>query len=187
MLNTKYFIVQGENNQPKAIQNPDAYGHAWPVASLIAAADADDELSLLDSTDLRTTAVVAKSIVESMAMQTEGYDTAGTVVLTSFKENELVYSTQFSSDALVVFSEIYYRGNKDWISTIDDKPIEHFRANYILRAMKVPSGSHTIKFRFDPPSYSKGQWVDFGASIVVLGLVFAAVWSTFKGTKTEQS
>jgi hypothetical protein len=187
MLNTKYFIVQGENNQPKAIQNPDAYGHAWPVASLIAAADADDELSLLDSTDLRTTAVVAKSIVESMSMQTEGYDTGGTVVLTSFKENELVYSTQFSSDALVVFSEIYYRGNKDWISTIDDKPIEHFRANYILRAMKVPAGSHTIKFRFDPPSYSKGQWVDFGASIVVLGLVFAAVWSTFKGTKTEQS
>lgn len=187
MLNTKYFIVQGDNNQPKAIQNPDAYGHAWPVEGIMEAMDADEELSLLDSTDLRAKAIVAKATMEAEGLTKEGYDTNGSVVLTSFKPNELVYTTQFSKEALVVFSEVYYRGNKDWVSTIDDQPASHFRANYILRAMKIPPGSHTIKFRFDPPSYSIGQWVDFGASLIVLGLALASVWLTFKRSKTGQS
>jgi uncharacterized membrane protein YfhO len=69
---------------------------------------------------------------------------------------------------VVVFSEIYYPG---WVSTIDGQPVEHGRADYILRAMNVPAGKHTIEFRFDPQSLHVTDNISYVA-LALLALLF---------------
>jgi uncharacterized membrane protein YfhO len=67
---------------------------------------------------------------------------------------------------LAVFSEIYYPHG--WKSFIDGREVPYFRADYALRAMVVPAGTHTIEFRFAPQSLKTGQAVSWAGSILVL-------------------
>jgi uncharacterized membrane protein YfhO len=64
-----------------------------------------------------------------------------------------VYKTKTSKDQLAVFSEVYYA--PDWRAYIDGKPADYFRANYILRAMVIPAGEHTIEFKCEAPKLYK--------------------------------
>ena len=92
-------------------------------------------------------------------------DSLSAVRLTSYKPNHLVYETSSSKDGIVVFSEIYYPG---WLATIDGKPAEIARTNYILRAMNVPAGKHTIEMSFDPKSIHITESIAYGGLILLL-------------------
>ena len=49
MLNSKYFIVKGQNNQPIAQRNPNALGNAWFVSDIIIVDNSDEENSKVRS------------------------------------------------------------------------------------------------------------------------------------------
>ena len=63
------------------------------------------------------------------------------------------------------FLEVYYPG---WKATIDGQPVEIARANYILRAISVPAGKHTITMTFDPESLHITERIAYGGLIVLL-------------------
>ena len=84
----------------------------------------------------------------------------------------------------MVFSEIYYEAG--WQAYLDGQPVEHIRANYILRAMQVPAGKHTIEFRFAPKSYEIGNTVSMISSIVLLLVIAGAVFYGVKKKPTEE-
>ena len=69
---------------------------------------------------------------------------------------------------MAVFSEIYYGPDKGWQAYIDGVKAPHFRANYALRAMKVPQGDHEIKFRFEPKSYKIGEMISLIFSLLII-------------------
>jgi uncharacterized membrane protein YfhO len=71
-----------------------------------------------------------------------------------------------STPQLAVFSEIYYP--KGWKSFIDGKETAHVQADYVLRAMVIPSGKHEIEFKFEPQSYYLGNKVSMASSILLL-------------------
>lgn len=48
MLNTKYFITQGQGGQPQPQQNPNALGNAWFVSDYKVVSNADREIAYLD-------------------------------------------------------------------------------------------------------------------------------------------
>ena len=94
-------------------------------------------------------------------------DTAASIRLTAYEPNRLVYEYESAAPCVAVFSEIYYPG---WTSTVDGRPAPHGRADYILRAMALPAGRHTVEFRFDPRSLHVTEAVSYaGTALLALG------------------
>jgi hypothetical protein len=187
MLNTKYFISQGTNGQPQAQLNPDALGNAWTVSEVKMVSNANEEMAALDSLNPATTAVVDIRFSKYLENVKPSSDSTNKIQLTEYKPNKLTYEFNSPNKEVVVFSENYYKGNEDWISSIDGKEAPHFRANYVLRAMIIPTGKHTIEFVFKPITVEKGRKIDFGASIAWVLFAVGAIFMDFRNRKEEDA
>ena len=176
MLNTRYFILPaGQQGQTVPILNPYAYGNAWFVDQVQYVDNANEEIDALHTADPAGTAVVDARFKEVLKGLTESHrDSLSTIRLTSYEPNRLVYETENSGDAVAVFSEIYYPDG--WQATIDGQPVTLGRADYILRALHIPAGKHTVEMRFDPQSLHLTEGIAYTAlALMVIG-VMAAVW-----------
>lgn len=171
MLNTKYLIY---NPEAAPLVNPTPCGNAWFVSEIKNAENADAELAALKSFNSHKTAIIGKEFEKEIAGFTPSADSAATIKLTEYKPNHLTYESNSSKEGLAVFSEIYYA--KGWKVSIDGKEATHFRADYVLRAMRIPAGKHTIVFSFEPESYFTGEKYALMGSILVLLLIAGAVF-----------
>lgn len=169
MLNTKYFIVPGKNNQPEVQLNLNALGNAWFVDKYRIVENADEEILALGNFNSATEAIVDKRFENYIKDLEVVNGTNDSIKLFEYSPNELKYQFNSKQDQLTVFSEIYY--NKGWDSYIDGELTPHFRANYVLRAMVIPAGKHLVEFKFQPKAYSYGNVITFISSLVLL-LVF---------------
>jgi len=176
MLNAKYIVEYQYDNRRKQIgtkvqQNPNALGNAWFVKEVKFVNSANEELDALKQENGFNPANVA--IVDSkfkhLIDNDFKYDSSATIKLESYAPNHLVYSYESSTPQIVVFSEIFY--DLGWQAYIDDKPVEHFRANYILRGLEVPAGKHKIEFRYTLKSYDMGTKMQPLAFILILLLL----------------
>ena len=175
MLNTKDFIFPpGQQGQTVPIENPYTFGNAWFIDKIQYVNNANEEIDAIGQVDLQQTAIVDSKFKEALKGVNEGYkDSLSTIRLTSYEPNQLVYETSSPQDGIVVFSEIYYPG---WTATIDGKPADIARADYILRAMNVPAGKHTIEMRFDPQSLHITEGIAYGAMALLLVGVIILIW-----------
>lgn len=170
MLNTKYFIF-GQGARAQAIPNPYANGNAWFVQQLNFVENADAEMAALQKLDTKRAAVADARF--KPALQTAVLD-SGTVRLTHYDTNLLRYVADSPKGGVVVFSEVYY---PDWTVTIDGKPAELGRVNYLLRALRVPAGRHEIGMEFRPASVATTDRLGYAAIALTLLLFGAAlVW-----------
>ncbi|GAB2855308.1 YfhO family protein [Hymenobacter ruber] len=166
MLNMRYLIT-GDAKQPVQ-RNPGALGNAWFVSQVKTVNTPDQEMAALSTLSPATEAVVDASKFPQQKAAT--YDIAGSnIALTNYSPDELKYRCNATHDGLVVFSEIYYADG--WQAFIDGKPVPHIRADYVLRALQVPAGAHTIEFKFEPKAYAVGNGVSLAASIALLLLL----------------
>ena len=162
MLNTRYFIFPLQGGQTVPLLNPFARGNAWFVNDVKYVNNANEEIETIHELDPAHQAVVDKKFQE--VIQPIASDSTATIQLVAYEPNYLKYEVNSEKGGTVVFSEIYYPG---WQSTIDGQPVPHGRANYILRAMNVPAGKHTVEFTFDPTSLHTTETIAF----VALGLL----------------
>ena len=166
MLNTKYFIL---NPSSQPLQNPYAMGHGWPVQDIMLAENADEEYLALGNTDLSRVAIVEKEFAALVPDRLRNDSVSGSVVLTDYRPNRMTYEVELDQPSLVVFSDIYYEGG--WHASIDGEPAEHLRANYILRALPVEAGRHTVEFEFVFEPFEKGEKISLAGSWLVLLLL----------------
>jgi hypothetical protein len=176
MLNTRWFIMPTQGGGTMPLANPYAMGNAWFVYNVKYVNNANEEIEALHSINPAITAVVDNKFKE----QVKAVDSEGQIVLKSYDANRLVYETESKNGGVVVFSEIYYPG---WRSYIDGEEVEHGRANYILRAMNVPAGKHTIEFVFDPQSLHVTEAIAYTALVILLLVFVVAVALQFKKKK----
>ncbi|MDO4757903.1 MAG: YfhO family protein [Rikenellaceae bacterium] len=180
MLNTRYVIIKGESGAPEARLRETAYGAAWWVESVAYAPTAQSEIELLGQVDLRTTAVVAGK--DSDRITTPTADTSlNTIELTDYRPNHLTYRYSAATEGVVLFSEIFY--DKGWTAYIDGVEAPYFRADYVLRAMQLPAGDHTVEWRFRAPQWGLISGITLAASLVVLLAAAAALFVAWKGRK----
>ncbi len=178
MLNTKYFIIPNEKRQPEVQINTGALGNAWFVDSCRIVDNANQEMEALGSFDPKTTAIVDKRFTNLLDGLTPATDTLSVISLESYTPNHLVYKSNTTTNRLAVFSEIYYPHG--WNAYIDGKLAPHFRVNYVLRAMMVTAGQHTIDFRFEPKAYHTGETIAYFGSLLILLLIIAAIFFDLK-------
>lgn len=171
MLNIKYYVYgQAREN---IIQNPAASGSVWFASEVREVKSPNEELAMLKTINPLTTAVIDGS---KFTIPTIQPDSTATIKLVKHAPNKIIYESSGKSAGLAVFSEIYYEGG--WKAYIDSKVANPIRANYVLRALAIPEGNHTIEWRFEPEAYVTGNkitgicsWLVLLVSIGGLGLV----------------
>lgn len=168
MLNTKYFILQ----TGKVNINPNVLGNAWFIKDVKIVENADDEILALNDFDASSIAVIDKRFQSFLGEFSE--DSSSNIKLDEYQPNYLRYSSVSTKNQIAVFSEVYY--DKGWNSYIDGELVSHFRANYILRAMNIPKGNHTIEFRFEPEIFKIGERISLASSILlIISLIFVSL------------
>ncbi|HWB62391.1 MAG TPA: hypothetical protein VG603_02690, partial [Chitinophagales bacterium] len=191
MLNTKYFEVEDrKTKEPIAQRNPGACGNVWFVHEIKWVDNADQEIDALTNFQPLLTAVVDKRYKSQVPDNAIGSDSAGAIRLLEYTPNHLKYASNSTTSQVAVFSEIYYDGGTEgWQAYIDGKPVEHFRADYVLRAMVVPAGTHTIEFKFEPRSVVLGNKIDYAGSFLlflfVFGILGFAGYNKYKEVEAE--
>lgn len=164
MLNARYIVHGGQ-----LYTNDTALGNAWFIDRISYVDSANDELNALRSLSPDVEAVADKSMQATLGNAAPG-SADDSIVETSYAPNRLTYKSTTSSPRVAVFSEIYFPWG--WEATIDGKPAEIGRVNYVLRAMVIPAGEHEIVMTFDPASVHSTTTV---ATIAVFIIYLAAI------------
>lgn len=190
MLNTKYIIAGRKGGAAQVIPNPRACGNAWFVDEIKWAATADEEMNSLNapeigdtavapgSFDARRTAVVRNSFKGELANYTFGKDSSAGIKLSVYGLDDISFTSHNNQPGFAVFSDIYY--DKGWKAYVDDKETPIVRANYVLRAIKVPAGDHKIEFHFRPASFYNGKKVAIASSLLLIILCAGALYPAIK-------
>ena len=199
MLNGKYIILDG-NISP--VVNPYAYGNCWFVSDCVPAATPDEEIALLENTDLRNTAVIGDDFEWAQGFFADAQNDAincnselseessDRIELTHYSPKELRYAFSTDTERAAIFSEIYYpKGWKAWIEpagaygeirdghyhpTAKAREIELFRADWMLRGAIIPEGEGQLIMRFEPESYQLGENISRASSIVLILLLIGS-------------
>ena len=174
MLNTKYFIVKGQNG-PVAQLNSGALGNAWFVNDIIKVENADKEIETLGQINTANQVVVDDRFDTPQSIS---IDSTATINLTSYKANHLSYESSSTKEQFAVFSEIFY--DKGWNAYIDGELVSHIRANYVLRAMTIPAGKHTIDFKFEPKTHYLGENISLASSLILLIFLIGVFYRELK-------
>lgn len=174
MLNTRYFITTTNDGKTRLQRNFRALGNAWFVEGIRIVDTDDEEIELMKTVDLGAMAVVNREF----AQYVEGFDPSrnGSIELVEYAPDRLVYKSQSQSDQLAVFSEIWYGPDKGWKIYIDGEPATLIRANYLLRAVNVPEGEHTIEMVYKPVVVTAGHAISWTVSSLV---TLALLWVVF--------
>ena len=170
MLNAKYHIKDGKPELQSS-----ALGNAWFVNNIKIVKDADQEIAALSNFDPINTAIVDVRFSNYLINNLD--NSSSDITLKKYKPNYLQYSSNSVNDGIVIFSEIYYKDG--WNAYIDGKKTDYFRANYVLRALQVPSGTHKIEFKFEPSVYSTGENISLASSLILFFLLFFVSYKEF--------
>jgi hypothetical protein len=181
MLNTRY--IKASEEARGVIRNPYAMGNAWFVNEVMEVKSPDEEIEATRNFNPKTTAIIDKNKFKTSKNSFE-LDSTARISLVEYRSNYLKYNSENNNAGLAVFSEIFYP--EGWEIKIDGNVVsaeQALRANYVLRALEVPAGKHTIEFHFKPASFFIGNTISLYASILLLGLTFFVVVLQVKGLK----
>jgi hypothetical protein len=137
----------------------------------------DDESALEKFADLsvnvRQTVVLEVADAELIKNGEAAPDATGEVrfILDTPQVVELYVHTR--SDGYLVLLDTWYPG---WEATVDGVPAPIYRANYIARAVRVPSGEHYVRFVYRPFSFWMGVVL---AGLAMVSMVVSGLLSMF--------
>ncbi len=162
MLNMKWVILR-DNHVLR--NNPN--GNAWFVNEVKYVNNADEELAALGTLNTRHQAVADKKF--QAALGEAKADSSATARLTQYGANEMTYEFDSKQGGVLVLSDIYYPG---WTATVDGKEVEIGRVNYVLRAIHVEGGKHTLQMTFKPQSVKTTESVA-NIALIIMFLLFS--------------
>jgi hypothetical protein len=97
--------------------------------------------------------------------------------LTSYEPDAITLTIDAPRAGLVVLNEILFPG---WEVTVDGRAATPLRANYLLRAVHVDAGHHTITWRFAP----RGWRLLVGSYLLALAIIVAGAAAAARRRRT---
>lgn len=194
MLDTKYVIGLDKAQGLYKETRPEAYGAAWLVdAEDVRWVDtATEELDALgELPSLRASAVLNRHEVswstpaKPQSSSSPDYTPTAQVELMHYTPNRVAYKVDTDRERLLVMSEIYYPHG--WHMTVDGKPTDILRANYLLRAVILPEGEHTVELTFAPQSLKTTERIAWISQLLLLLLALGAVWQAWRSNSKSNS
>jgi hypothetical protein len=132
-------------------ENPRALGEAWVVGAAEKVETLDQAFARLSAPDFnpRTTALLEGNLPVLGASE-------GSASVTEFSPHRISLDVTSQGNGLLVLSEIAFPG---WNATVDNQATPVLTADYILRSVPVPSGSHKVTVTYEPASYRVGLYL----------------------------
>jgi hypothetical protein len=178
MMNSKYIVDQGK----RVIPNSFACGNAWFVKNYQIVPSPEAELQGLKTLNPRDTALIEQAYAAPLQNLDIQWDSANTIRLSAYHPDTMRYEYSAKTDQLAVFSEMYYSPERGWNVLLDGQPVAggFTKANYLLRAMRLPAGEHKLEMRFEPKSFYTGEKVSLAASLLTLLAFFGGLFWLWK-------
>lgn len=191
LLNVRYIIVpekdtyfteddsflprlQSIQDRVKVVENTRCFKRAFIVPNAVCSTGAAELLNKICETgfDFATTVAIQTEKPCPSAGGNVGLERASdkyVCTIVAYEPDYVRIDATVKHDAYLVLSDTYYPG---WNGFVDGKKVPVLKANYVLRALSVPKGSHTIEFRYEPTSFKLGMVVTV---LTVLLLVVLAL------------
>ncbi len=183
LLNTKYFILPDQDERTVQ-ENPNRNGNVWFVSEIIEKSSADDVITSLGQINTKDQVLteegdMALRDIEAISFKRDSTDYIG---LKDYSLNRMTYESSRTAPGFAVFSEAFYKPG--WQAYVDGEAVDHYRVDYLLRGMDIPSGSHEIIFEFKPSVIQKGVWISLGSYAVLLLIISILLSKQFKNKST---
>ena len=175
MLNTKYIILPGAETP---LQLPGSLGPAWIANEIKWVETPEAEIDNIRAVDLATTAIIHKEFESKISFESSNNKSHSSVSLQNYHPEGSVYLTESDDDGIMIFSEVWY--SEGWKAFVDGIETPIFRANYILRAIELPQGTHTVELKFKLPGRKLASLVNGVGSILLLIFLFGTMFYAIK-------
>ena len=146
--------------------HPKKYGF---VQEVVDADTPQKEIDALGRIDTKTAAVINTREFDIRPL----IGGEGEIRLEEYRPNYLRYEYTATAPGTAIFSEIYYKDG--WTAYIDGIETPYFRADYLLRGMELPAGTHTVEWRFRAPGWNVAEGVTLASSLAILAGIIATV------------
>jgi hypothetical protein len=152
---------------------PDPLPRAWIATRAVADEDKNRTLSQLASPafDIQRTVILAGTpaglpLPEGVPAGQEA------VTVTQRTSEDLVVDLNAPAGGILVLNEVYYPG---WRAVLDGSEVPIYRADWALRAVLPPAGSHRLEMIYDPLPFRAGAAVSL-CTLVITGAYLAWAW-----------
>ena len=177
MLNTRFFIT------PDGVQeNYNAFGNCWFVDDIVWVENANEEIAAIEEIDKQTAYIDKMWLKDVPDYEQYNNFVPGEIELSEYRNpGNIIYKSYSEAPKLAIFSEVYY---KTWKAYIDGVEVTPIRANYILRALPIPAGEHTIEFKcVDELMIKSHKWSTYMSIlvwIVIIGIMGFGIYRKIK-------
>ncbi len=183
LLNVKYVLTSRAVPNPgyelvydgeiKIYENKNVLPRAFFVNTARVIEDPAQLLAALPTADL--TNEVLLETPPAQPLQSAGVPPAPPT-MEKYTGSEVILNANLAAPAYLVLTDTYFPG---WLAQIDGQDTPIYRANGNFRAVQVPAGEHTIRFKYSPVPFRIGSVLSLMAVIGVLLALVALVWQRF--------
>ena len=179
LLNVRYVAIDQQADAPgvrMVFQGQHGFVYenenALPRVTLIAQA----RVAPMDSSVIDSIRVPSRDVATWTWLEHDpgplGPIAGGTATMASYGLNDVAVDVDTPGPALLRLADMWY---PDWVATVDGAATPILRADYLLRAVKVPAGHHRVEFHFRSPSVERGLMLSLGSLVVILLMLVAGL------------
>ena len=166
-----------EDKQIRIDELPDSWPRAWLVHRISVQGSGAQVLELLPRFNYEKVALLEAD--PACGLELPAQDDGRAVTFPKpYEPNRVVVRVNAASAGLLVLSDLYYPG---WRATVDGKPAKILCANYVMRAVAVPQGEHSVEFSYEPASFKAGIAASAAGVLVVALLILLHVRARRRG------